>query len=89
MFPDILDGAKVLFYSEKDNYGEIQSSDKSYDNVYCYLAICKYSNDKQYYLFCCNENYEVVNDWLCDSVAECKRGAAMAYKNDIVWYQIK
>ena len=87
MFPVELDNAKVLYYTPKDDYGTLQYPNGEIANYYRYLAICKYSDDKGYYLFCCDENFEVVNDWVDGSVEDCMRIAASSYKENIIWIQ--
>lgn len=85
MFPIKLDGAIVLYYTLQDDYGySIYPNGKIADH-YRYLAICKYAKDNEYYLFCCNENYEeVVSDTPYDSIEECM-AIASRYKYNIVW----
>ena len=87
MFPIELDNAKVLYYTPEDNYGTINYPNGEIADCYRYLAICTYSDSKEYYLFCCNENFEVVNDWLDNSVEDCMRIAASSYKENIIWIQ--
>lgn len=84
MFPNKLDGAKVLYYTPKNNYGAIKYTSGEIADHYRYLAICKYAKDDKYYLFCCDENYEVVSDTLHDSIEECM-AIASQYKDNIVW----
>ena len=84
MFPNELDGAKVLYYTPQDDYGLIKFTNGEIAEYFRYLAICKYSKDENYYLFCCNEKYEVVSDWLETSIEECM-AAASSYKENIVW----
>ena len=72
-FPKELDGAKVLYYTDKANYGEVRYPDGTISDYIFYLAICVYPKDQFYYVFCCDENYEVVSDAVWDSVEECKR----------------
>jgi len=88
IFPKKLDGAKVLFYTPQDDYGAIEYPNGEIADKFRYLAICRYSSDEQYYLFCCNEKYEVVSDSAWDSINECMDVAASSYKENIVWYQI-
>ena len=84
MFPIELDGAIVLYYTLQDNYGYIIFPNGEIADYYRYLAICQYPKDDRYYLFCCDENYEVVNDTLHDSIEECM-AIASQYKDKIVW----
>lgn len=87
VFPTELDGAKVLFYTPQGDYGAMEYPNGEVADDYHYLAICKYLEDNNYYLFCCNENYEVVNDWMESSIADCMKAAASSYKENIVWYK--
>ena len=84
MFPIKLDGAIVLYYTLQDDYGYSIFPNGKIADYYHYLAICKYSKDDKYYLFCCDENYEVVSDTLHDSIEECMVIASQ-YKDNIVW----
>ena len=86
MFPNYLDGARVLFYSQKDVFGKVNySTGEKYSDIN-YLAICRYGNNAEYYLFDCNEDFEVVGDYPFDSVEECKEAAQNSNKSkDIVW----
>ena len=84
MFPVELDGAKVLYYTPQDSYGAITYPNGEIADNYQYLAICKYAKDDRYYLFCCNENYEVVSDLLESSIEDCMKLAA-SYKENIIW----
>ena len=68
MFPIKLDGAIVLYYTSQDDYGYSIFPNGEIADHYRYLAICKYTKDDKYYLFCCDENYEVVSDMLYNSV---------------------
>ncbi|MBE6812054.1 MAG: hypothetical protein E7523_04140 [Ruminococcaceae bacterium] len=88
MFPSVLDKAEVLYYTHKDDYGVIRFPDCEKADLYRYLAICKYANDNNYYLFCCNENFEVVSDTAWDSAEQCMQIAA-SYKTDIEWIKLK
>ena len=88
MFPNKLDGATVLYYTSQGDYGYSIFPDGSVADRYRYLAICKYSNDDKHYLFCCDENYEVVSDMLYDSIDECMT-TALQYKENIVWNKMQ
>ena len=85
MFPAELDNAKVLYYTPQDDYGVIRYPSGEVADYYRYLAICTYSRDGEYYLFCCNENYEVVSDWPEHSIEKCMEVAASSYKENIQW----
>ena len=89
MFPTEIDGAKVLYYTPQDNYGAIKYPNGETADYFRYLAICRYSNDEQYYLFCCNEQREVVSDSVWNSIGECMNVATTSYKENIVWHQVE
>ena len=88
MVPIQLDGATVLYYTFQDDYGYSIFPNGKIADRYRYLAICQYSKDDEYYLFCCTENYEVVNDSVWESVEECME-IARKYKENIVWNKAK
>ena len=89
VFPPELDGAEVLLYTPQGNYGSINYPNGDIADHYRCLAICKYSEDDSYYLFCCNENYEVVSDWMGSSIEECMKVAATSYMENIIWNKVK
>ncbi len=77
MFPNYLDNAKVLEYTEKGHFGFITDYDEDNNPVekeLCYFAIAQYDDDRKFYLFGCDDTYEVQTDSLWDSPEECKRG---------------
>ena len=88
MFPTELDNAEVLYYTPQDDYGAITYPNGEVADYYHYLAICAYPDDNNYYLFCCNENYEVVSDWLDSSIENCMKVAALSYKENICWIKV-
>ena len=51
MFPDTLDNAKVLYFTPRGDYGIRTLTDGNEWFRVSYLAICKYGNLKEYYLF--------------------------------------
>lgn len=87
MFPDILDGAKVLFFTLKDDYGIMYDTTGNAVEYFKYLAICKYDNGEGYYLFKCNEEYEVVSDSLWESINMCMGVANTSYGENILWIE--
>ncbi len=88
MFPAELDNARVLYFTPKGDYGAIKYPNGEIADYYHYLAICKYPEDDSYYLFCCNANYEVVNDWNESSIENCKKIAASSYNENILWNKV-
>lgn len=89
MFPNFLDGASVLFFSHKDDYGIMCNTDGNVVAHFKYLAICKYDDGEGYYLFKCNEEYEVVSDSLWDSIEMCMRVTSESYSKKIIWVEKK
>ena len=81
MFPNVLDGAFVYFYTQKGNYGSVFYDNRKIEYIY-YLAICSYDNN-QYYLFHCNNKFEVIADYLFDSIEECKSIASKNKKDKV------
>ena len=84
MFPEMLDGARVLYFTPKDDYGVIRYPEGEIADRIRYLAICRYDQDNSCYLFLCDEKGEVVNDWSYASIEECM-AAASQYKKYIIW----
>jgi len=87
MFPDVLDGAKVLLFTPKDDYGIMYDTTGNAVAYFKYLSICKYGNREGYYLFKCNEEYEVVSDSLWDSIEMCMSVANASYGGNILWVE--
>lgn len=87
MFPDVLDGAKVLFFTPKDDYGIMYDTTGNAAAYFKYLSICKYDNGEGYYLFKCNEEYEVVSDSLWESIEMCMGVANTSYGGNILWIE--
>ena len=75
MFPDYLDGAKVLEYTDPGDFGIIEDYDDDglpLAREVRYLAVCAYTGDMARYLFSCDSDYAVIGDACCDTTAECK-----------------
>lgn len=88
MFPKALDGATVLYFTEKGNYGKILYTTGEVAAYIHYLAICKYENDNAYYLFDCDSHFEVVGDSVWNSIEECMSVAASSHEeHSIAWLQ--
>ena len=76
MFPDYLDGAKVLEYTEPGHFGSIADYDdtgKPLDRQIRFLAVCGYTGDPARYLFYCDQDYNVIGDDCWESAEELKR----------------
>ena len=70
-----LDGAKVLKYTRNDTAKQLSvmvfEEDSSTREVpITALAIAQYDKDDSYYLFLCDKDWEVQNDFLLDTIAE-------------------
>ena len=85
MFSNYLDGGKVLFYTQKDNFGVVDYNNEKIININ-YLAICTYGNEQGYYLFFCDDKFKVVSDYFFDTIDECKAEAEKS-KENIVWIE--
>lgn len=89
MFPKILDGANVIYYTLKSDYGTILYSNGEIADYIKFLAICKYPNEKdEYYLFKCNEKYEVIGDSMYSSIKECIESSKSSYSDKIIWNKV-
>ena len=83
----ILDGAKVIAITKKDDFGVIRYSDDSLPPIPVkYLAICQYEKHNNFYVFLCDENYEVQQDNLCDTFEEAMECVLRKNKN-AVWVE--
>ena len=74
MFPDYLDGAKVLEYTGKGHFGFFTDYDENNDPVekeICYFAICRYEGGG-FYVFSCDSRFDVLTDSCLDTVKQCK-----------------
>ena len=81
MFPSQLDGANVLFYTDKGNYGVVKYETGKIAHSIFYVAICQYNNDKDYYLFSCDESFNVVADSVWSSLEQCFSIAKQQYSS--------
>ena len=86
MFPKELNGADVLFYTDKADYGELEEEGKDARAIAC-LAIAKNPEDPAYYLMLCDADYGVIADHSFPAVEWCKTMAGMRYP-DIVWHEM-
>ena len=63
----------VVYYEDEDREEDITA-----------LAICKYSNEQEVYLFACNRSWNVIGDTLHNSIDAAKEFAEDYYEaNDI------
>ncbi|WNR46852.1 hypothetical protein [Paenibacillus roseipurpureus] len=83
--PAELDGAKVIMYIENDKRPflimKFEEDDGSQKEVpITRMAIAKYENGKGYYLFLCDMNWEVQNDFDFDSIEEAIHCASKSFE---------
>lgn len=85
----ILDGAHVIAISQKADFGTIKYTDNSIAAIQVkYLALCKYENGDNIYLFLCDENMVVEQDDLFDSIEDAKR-CAIEKNENVIWEYIE
>jgi hypothetical protein len=87
MFPEELDGAKVLHFTGKADFGVLEEEGQR-DRTISYLAIAQKSGDPAYYLILCDAAYAVIADHRFPAVEWCKTMAEMRYP-DIVWNEME
>ena len=83
-FPDRLDNADVLEFSNLGNWETIKGDDR----IVRYFAICQYPGDSKYYLFFCagqEYDFDVIIDDLEESIDICKE-RALQY-GDVIWHK--
>ena len=87
-FPKELDNAKVLYYTEKGDFGAVYwAGGQAVADYVSYLAICVYPNDHTFYLFSCDENFEVVAD-TCLDTAERGLQVGRDINPNVVWHEV-
>ncbi|WP_018885336.1 hypothetical protein [Paenibacillus massiliensis] len=87
-----LDGAEVLQYTTNDGSRILSSvifeeDDGSTHQIQITaLAIATYASEERYYLFLCDAEWEVINDYLLDTLDEAVEYAVRHYAvEDIDW----
>jgi hypothetical protein len=80
-----LGGAEIIAISELGEYGHIIIDDTSETIDVAYLAICKYKNSDTVYLFLCDKNFSVENDWDFESIEEALKNANTRSIKNIKW----
>ena len=89
MFPDYLDGARVLEYTDRGHYGlvtDFNEDDLPIEKEICYYAIAQYKEGGSFYLFSCDGTPEVFGDSTWDSPEEIK-SLCPNLPEDIVWHK--
>ncbi|MBQ7099362.1 MAG: hypothetical protein IJO05_06565 [Oscillospiraceae bacterium] len=89
MFPDYLDGAKVLEYTDMGHYGfvtDFDEDDHPIEKEIRYYAIAQYEKDTgSFYIFSCDESFEVFGDGCLWTLEMCKNCANLP--ENIVWHK--
>ena len=83
-FPDRLDNADVLEFSNLGNWETIKGDDR----IVRYFAICQYPGDSKYYLFFCagqEYDFDVIIDDLEESIDICKE--RVSQYGDVIWHK--
>ncbi len=89
MFPEKLDGAEVMLYTPKGDFGKLYYTTGEVFDYAKYLAICKYPDtSNEYYLFKVSESFEVISDYLCNSIDECVKITNSFYNGDVLWIRM-
>lgn len=77
MFPEYIDGAKVIEYTKRGSFAFTAApwddENPGTEKEVCYVAICRYDGSNRFNVFWCAEDYRVLQDWRWDSIAECKQ----------------
>ena len=85
-FPKTLNGAKVLYYTDRGVFEPVYSCGGAVAHNVTYLAICKYDNDDDCYVFHCDEDLNVVADGCFGSIEACKK---YIDEYDVEWHEQK
>lgn len=83
-FPDRLNDATVLEFSELGKFGTIKGDDRTVR----YFAICQYPNDAGYFLFFCaglDYDYDVITSNREETIEACKKRASKF--GNAVWHR--
>ena len=89
MFPTILDGANVLYHTPAGHYGAVRLDTGEIADYITFLAICRYPDRSEYYLFSCNAEYEIVSDFPFEDIPACMTSARLSCQKDIQWIAAK
>ena len=75
-----IDGAKVIRLSKKGLYGNVNYKTEMKVIEIEYVAICQYENNDEYYLFACDEKFNVLGDSVYESLDDARNAAYVIYK---------
>lgn len=86
--PGLLDGAAVVTWVVGPSGGFYQLLGSDPPITVAAMAVCRYGSDGPVYLFKCDQNWEVVQDWDCGSVEEAAESAEQFSNGQpMVWRQ--
>lgn len=85
-FPRELDGAKVLYHTDRGEFRPVYYTGGQIAHRVAYLAVCKYEADDSYYLFQCDESLQVVADDYFRSLEMCKQ---LMTDSGVPWHEMK
>lgn len=83
-----IDGAKVIKYTQSNEFGfvEFENGENQVINV---LAICNYNQEEEYYLFACDEQFNVLGDTFHYTIEEAMNFAKEYYEQEeIEWFDM-
>jgi hypothetical protein len=84
--PERLDGADVLCWAVSSRGGFYQLAGPHPTVTVAAMAVARYVDCRSVYLFKCDPNWQVVQDWDCGSVEEARELAAEhASGEQLVW----
>ena len=85
--PAQLDGAHVLCWTASGRRGFYQLAGSEPPIIVVGMAVARYADGGPFYLFKCDAEWQVVQDWDCGSVAEARELAAKhAGGEPLVWH---
>jgi hypothetical protein len=77
-----IDGARILKVSESGNYGFVDD-ELSVKEIHI-LAICKYEDSPEFYLFACDSSFNVLGDTVHESEEIAMEEALDLYDQQII-----
>lgn len=81
-----IDGAKTIKYTKNKNFGLVEYENGE-NNAINFLAICNYDQKEEYYLFACDEQFNVLGDTLHYTIDEAMKFAKEYYEQEeISWF---
>lgn len=83
--PPQLDGAIVLRWTRSQRAGFYELTGPDSPVVVTGMVVARYPNGGPFYLFKCDAQWQVVQDWDCDSLTEAMALGAKATDEPLVW----